>query len=147
VEINWAPVCSPDDRHILYTLFNGGRNELWIADFPAFQSRKMISRWGTVSSPRWHPNGREIFFLQVESGGKSLMSVKAQLEEWEFAEPRKLFDLPEEIPLLTSFDGGFGFEVASDGERFLMMRKAERPDGRQGRVKAWVVQNWFEEFP
>lgn len=138
------PALSTDDRLLAYESAESGRNEVWVVDFPAFTNRSMVSRGGGHHRV-WHPHGTELFYLSAN--GRALMSAKLKPDGRSMDEPIKVFDLPESI------HGGYSwwpnlYDVAPDGERFLMLQKAqeEPTPERAAKPNVRVVQNWFEEF-
>jgi Tol biopolymer transport system component len=139
-----GPGLSPDDRSLAYESIESGRTEVWLVDFPGFTNRLMVSRGG-AHHRLWHPNGTELFFLSGDS--RALMSARLKPGGRGTEEPTKLFDLPESI------QGGYDwwpniYDVAADGERFLMLQKVQEQstDERAAKPNVRVVQNWFEEF-
>ncbi len=133
---------SPDDRLLAYESIESGRVEVYVADFPGFTTKSVVSRGGGRHA-LWHPNGTELFYLSGD--GRALMSGKLKPDGRGTEEPTKLFDLPESI------HGGYSFwpslyDVARDGERFLMLQKVqEDPTVLAAKPSVRVVQNWFEE--
>lgn len=65
-----------------------------------------------------------------------------------FEEPSELFDLAESLHGGLPYWPDF-YDVSPDGERFLMLRKAEDPSSPtgEGKPNVLVVQNWIAEFP
>jgi len=122
---------SPDGRHVAYVSDESGRNEIYVREFPGGQGTKLISMRGGTR-PRWSARGDELFFVADDT----LMAVSVQLE------PRFSAGLPQ--PLFTAakagVDGsqGFGYDVAADGRRFVVVRTITRPERH-----AVVVENWL----
>ena len=51
------------------------------------------------------------------------------------------------MPLFSMTDNRYsGFDVAPDGERFLMLQKTPKSEERRAEEGIVIVQNWFEEF-
>lgn len=141
-------VFSPDERWLALSSAVSGRQEIWVVDFPGLTTRAMVSRAGG-RQPVWHPQGEELFFLSGDQ--RSLMAARWTPARDGFEAPRKLFDLPPEVfwrvGALPSLDPAH-YDVSADGERFLMLRRAEAAGGEDApaRPDALLVQNWFEEF-
>ena len=83
----------------------------------------------------WNPNGRELFFLQENV----IFAVDVQ------SEPNLVLGTPKIL-----FDGDKlgiqmwrGFDVAADGERFIVLKYEGPEEANPGIV---VVENWFAEF-
>ena len=92
----------------------------------------------TSSSARWSPDGKELFYLQ----DKTMMVVAVSAEGSSFSadKPRKLFEAAS--GLKTS---GWHFDVAPDGQRFVMVKSA-REEMDADRTHLTFVFNWFEEL-
>jgi hypothetical protein len=139
------PRLSADERWLTFAAATlGQRSEIWVTDFPEMTNRTMVSRAGG-RVPRWNPNGNEVFFLSLD--GKAMMSVRRQTDATAFDAPQKVFDIPESI--FTGSGNVVGvYDVAPDGERFLMMQRADHSSSTNqvARPNALLVQNWFEEF-
>ena len=80
-------------------------------------------------APRWAHNGRELFYRN----GNKMMVVDIQTEPtFKAGTPRLLFE------------GQFGaWDVAPDGQRFLMVQSVE-PELPP--TKIHLILNWFEEL-
>jgi serine/threonine protein kinase len=121
---------SPDTRWIAYNADNSGRFEVYVTSFPRGGEEMRVSRDGGVQ-PRWRADGRELFFLDLES---RLMSVDVRdtSGRLEFGVPRLLFQAPvEATPEVELYD------VTRDGRRFLMMVPLESSASQIN-----VIVNW-----
>ena len=50
-------------------------------------------------------------------------------------------------PLFSISDHEFGdFDVAPDGERFLMLQSPPKPEEEETEEGIVLIENWFEEF-
>ena len=99
---------SPDGRWLAYQSNETGRNEIYVRPFPKIDGRWQISLSGGTR-PAWARNGRELFYI---NNGK-MMAVSVTLEpSFTVSAPRVLF----EGPYTDNFD------VAVDGQRFLMIK-------------------------
>ena len=139
---NWA--LAPGDRLLAYQSGESGRIEVYVVDFPGFTNKRPVSRDGG-RHPLWNAKGDELFYLDTD--GRTLWSARLKPDGRKFEEPTKVFDLPPDI------HGGFVwwpsfYDVAPDGERFLMLQRigGEAPAGQSARPNVVVVENWFEEF-
>ena len=88
---------------------------------------------GKSTSARWSVDGKELFYLQ----DKTMMAVAVSAEGSSFSadKPRKLFEAPS----------GWRFEVAPDGQRFVMAKPAKEEKDAD-RTQLTFVFNWFEEL-
>jgi hypothetical protein len=132
-------VFSPDGRWLGYTSNESGREEVYIRAFPGPGGKWQISTEGG-SHAMWAPSGRELFYrhrnqmmaVPIEPTGSALSLGRAvSLFEGNY---RKA---PFSVQELVYYD------VAGDGERFVMMAPFQR-EGDPTRLH--VVLNWFEEL-
>jgi len=106
------PHFSPDGLWIAYSSDESGKSEVYVASFPAFDRRRMVSLGGG-GVPWWRADGRELFYMSPD--GK-LMSVAVEPGSLEFSAPTVLFQTPIEAPTLISAQ----YVVAGNGQRFLL---------------------------
>jgi len=125
---------SPDGRHVAYVSDESGRNEIYVREFPSGQGTKLISMRGGTA-PRWSAKGDELFFVADDT----LMAVSVKLV------PRFSAGLPQALfkAAKAGVDGsqGFGYDVAADGRRFVVVQTLTRPERR-----AVVVENWLTKL-
>ena len=107
---------SPDSKWIAYTATDTGRPEIYVQDVPPSGAKYQISSMGAIQ-PRWNRDGSELFFFTI---GGDLMTVDIETP----AGPSKIVALKPGLPkkLFTSvaFQDRNNYEVALDGQRFLM---------------------------
>jgi Tol biopolymer transport system component len=132
---------SADDRWLVFSSDISGRPEIWVAEFPRLGRRQMISRDGG-DSPIWRRNGQELFF--TTSNGHTLMSSRLNPDQTRFEEPKKVFDIPEDIFTSTQVNV---FDVSADGERFLMLRRAADAEDSRTKPNVLLIENWAAEAP
>jgi Tol biopolymer transport system component len=124
---------SPGGRFVAYVSDESGRMEVYVASYPGFEDRTVISTDGGAH-PRWSQDGRELFYRQ----GDALMAAGVDIRRnFRSERPRKLFAGP-----YSSEGRGNQFDVAPDGRRFAMVRDDEASALRE----LTVVQGWFEEL-
>jgi eukaryotic-like serine/threonine-protein kinase len=115
---------SPDGHWMAYVSNESGRPEIYIEPVPGPGGRRQFSSAGG-EEPRWVRNGREITYRN----GSKMMSVLVQIQPaFQTGRPIELFD--------SKFDRGFGvagYDVAPDGQTFLMTR-SEHPAPTEMRV-------------
>jgi len=111
-----------------------GRNEVYVQSTGAEGVTKILSTDGG-EAPRWRADGRELFYMN----GGAIFSIAVQPgSDQEFGAPQKLFsqrllgDFPSPAP------GGRYFDIAPDGQRFLLVLRKE-PSGQS---PVSVVVNW-----
>jgi serine/threonine-protein kinase len=131
-----APAFSPDGRWIAYVSNESRRDEVYVQPHPASGRKWQVSVEGG-REPVWARSGRDLFFRS----GDRMMAVAVQTHpEFTAGQPVALFagryarSDPFSVP---------GYDVALDGQRFLMVKESE-----QGTVHTHVnvVLNWFEEL-
>ncbi len=126
------PKFSPDGRWLAYESDESGRVEVYVRPFPeAEEGRWPISTQGG-SWPVWARNGRELFYRS----GNKMMAVDIETQsDFTAGKPRLLF---ETTPAMARY-----FDVAPDGQRFLMVQAGEQ-QAEANQIN--VVLNWFEEL-
>ncbi len=107
---------SPNGRWVAFNADESGRWEVYLAEFPAFTSKRQISRDGGVQ-PQWRADGQELFFLGPDG---SMMSVRVDTRAGlSVSAPSLLFTTT--IPA-DPFTPQYG--VTADGQRFLGLERA-----------------------
>jgi len=99
---------SSDGRWLVYASNETGRPEIYVAPFPGPGRKWQISTNGGVA-PRWRGDGKEIFYLSLESRVVAV-EVGASAGGFTIGAARALFES-------TAFD-----DVSRDGRRFLLNR-------------------------
>jgi len=90
---------------------------------------------------QWASNGRELFYRN----GRQMMVVAVEPgPTFRVGTPRLLFegDYVQE----GDATGGQFYDVARDGQRFLMVAPPAPGQGEETRPRIVVVENWFEEL-
>ena len=99
-------------------------------------------------TPIWSRDGSELFYITANRNGAAMMVVEyAGDPTFTPSRPERLFALPNRL----DFDSVFRqWDVAPDGERFVMLREAEEDpsddDPRIGPTELVYVGNWFAEL-
>jgi eukaryotic-like serine/threonine-protein kinase len=126
-------VVSPDGRRLAYSSDETGQWEVYVATFPKAGERWRVSTRGG-HQPRWNPDGSELFYIAPD---RQLMSVRlrAGADGFQWDAPRALFQTA--IVDLGAFRSCWGYAVAPDGKRFLILTR--RP---QGTSPAVAILNW-----
>ena len=134
--IEFAPAFSPDGRYLAYVSDESGRNEVYLQSFPGPGVKRQISTEGGVG-PVWARNGRELFYRH----GDKVMAVAVTLRpEFSVASPRALFE--GNYFELGRRDSPANYDVTSNGQRFVMIRNAEK---QTAPTQLNVVLEWFAE--
>ena len=127
-EGRFSPSVAGAPRWVAYTSDESGRNEVYVQSYPAGTNRIAVSGGGG-SSPRWSPDGKELFYLT----GDAVVAVAVRADGT-IGAPRRLFDR-------SNYYLRYGYDVSPDGKRFLMIRRDEGSVPRQLNV----ILNWFDE--
>ena len=119
---------SPDSRWVAYESGESGRSQVYVAAFPGAGAKRQVSTNGGTS-PRWRRDGKELFWL---APGATLMAsmVNGEGSTIEVLSTSTLF--------AARANGDFPYDVAADGQRFLVISAVEDP-GASGIA---VVVNW-----
>ncbi|MGA7236649.1 MAG: protein kinase [Bryobacteraceae bacterium] len=123
-------------RWIAYDFDDSGRREIYVQAFepgkPASAARWQISTGGGIM-PRWRGDGKEIFYLSLE-GRMMAARVSGDGAAFQSSTPQFLFNAtPPELRTPN-----FEYDVSADGERFLMIEPAEKPEYQP----LTIVSNW-----
>ncbi len=122
---------SPDGHWIVYESNESTRNEIYVQPFPGPGGKWQISTSGGTM-PRWSRNGQEIFFRY----GNQMMSVPVETRPaFKAGTPRLLFQ--------GNYLGGSNYDVAPDGQHFLMIKEKE---AQAGSKEVNVILNWFDDL-
>jgi eukaryotic-like serine/threonine-protein kinase len=113
---------SPDGRWIIFSSDESGRNDVYIAPFPSGPKR-MVSKDGG-ETPVWRGDGKELFYVATD-GRLTAVGVTSHGPALDIATPLPLFDLK---PAGTSSYVPHQYDVAPDGARFLVVRRASGED-------------------
>jgi serine/threonine-protein kinase len=138
VEIN-AEI-SPDGRFIAYQSTESGQNQIYVRPFPNVDAGRWQPSTGGGSRPAWNRNGRELFYLD---GSGALTSVPVQLSGPSFSvgNPARVIETHYAAP-----GGARPYDVAPDGQRFLMIKDLSTADDKVTSPSLVVVERWFEEL-
>jgi serine/threonine-protein kinase len=133
-----SPTFSPDGRWLAYSSDRSGTREVYVSPFPDVESARVtVSRNGGLG-PQWAHSGRELFYVD---GGGALVAAEVEAgSQFRVLSSRTLF------PVRGAFYNGVGtdfYDVAPDGQRFLMIRAT---GGAVGNTRHVLVLNFFEEI-
>ncbi len=119
---------SPDGRWVAYHSGESGRVEVYVQSYPPSGGKWQVSK-AEGSDPQWRRDGKELFYL----AGNKVMAVEVQTDSQGFrtGTPQPLFDVP---PMAS---GGKRYQVAANGQRFLVNVPLETPPS-----PITVVTNW-----
>ncbi len=126
----YGPMFSPNGLWIAYSSDESGRREVYVRPFPSAEGKRQVSTGGG-DWPKWHPNGKELFYLN----GDKMIVVDVETEgELTLGDPRLLFEKSLANPY---------YDVTPDGQRFVMIEEGE---SQPAPTQLILVQNWGEEL-
>ena len=103
---------------IAYVSDETGRAEVYVERFPTRGNRQSVSADGG-DDPMWSPTGRELYYRRPSDGAMMAVPI-ATTPTFSAGTPKALFKG-------RYFDaGGHYYDVAPDGQRFLMLKDSER---------------------
>ena len=145
--MDFGPEVSPDGKWLAYHSNISGEFQVYVRPFPNVQDgRSQVSTDGGTRAA-WSRNGRELFYLDRE-GLLTSVAVPAALGATFAPGP------PVKILTRKYYAGASilgldlrGYDVASDGQRFLMIKEPESAGATLPPVvNMVVVVNWMEEL-
>jgi hypothetical protein len=140
---------SPNGRWLAYQSNESGSPEVFVVPFvttssapaqgtasTAASGKWMVSRDGGLMA-KWRRDGRELFYL---SSDNQLMAVEVRGDgaAFEFGAPRALFKVQVRTTNWLGYGVGSNFDVAPDGQRFLVNTVTEAVTQQP----ITVVVNW-----
>jgi serine/threonine-protein kinase len=130
------PQVSPDGRWMAYQSDETGRFEVYVRPYPEVErGRWQVSTTGGAS-PRWNPDGRELFYFD----GTHLLAVPVSPgATFTVGQPKRLFDV---APIGGRL--GADYEVSPDGRRFLFIVAGPLAPAAQAQLV--LVQHWREDL-
>ncbi len=130
------PAFSPDGNWLAYVSDESGQFEVYVQSFPGPAGKWQISSGGGNYAV-WARNGRELFYVS----GDRLMSVTITTQpSFAASSPRPLL---EGRPATLGAFVRAPYDVAPDGQRFIMGRSA---GSESGSTQMHVVLEWTEEL-
>ncbi len=132
------PAFSPDGRWMAYVSDESGRWEVKVRPYPGPGAVTQVSVEGGFE-PTWSPDGREIYYRRRRGNQVMAVSFDPEGRSPRLGKPRLLF----EGRYAHGLPYGRRYDLAPDGERFLMVMEGEPPPPQ---TQYNVVLNWFEEL-
>ena len=121
---------SPDGRWVAYSSSESGLSEVYVARFPGPGGKQQISRAGG-GYPRWRSDGQELFY---QSPDNRLMAAALRVgsDRIEVEGEQPLFEMRAPDGYLRDF-----YDVASDGQRFMLIVPDETTSNPLTLVSSW----------
>jgi Tol biopolymer transport system component len=128
---HFSPADGGHPHWIAYSSDESGKFEVYVRGFPDSGAKWQVSTHGG-SGPRWRADGKELFYLSTEN---KLMASAVRItgNNLEWKSPQPLF-------ALTPEGYGYQYDVAPDGQRFLVFQPVE---GSRSQPMT-VIYNWQE---
>jgi eukaryotic-like serine/threonine-protein kinase len=128
---------SPDNRWVAFDSDESGRREVYVRRFEGSAEKWPVSTAGGTQ-PCWRRNGKELFYLSVDS---KIMAVPVKMgDTFEAGIPRPLFRIDSVMGIDAV--GASEYDVTADGERFLV----SMADAEARSLPITVVVNWTAEL-
>jgi len=122
---------APDGRWIAYSSNESGRNEVYVAPYPATGSKWQVSSNGG-GSPRWRRDGRELFYVALD-GSLTAVALNSRESLFEVDAVETLFK-----PRMRDQFNGIPYDVRADGKAFLVNTLLDRTPPSS----ITIVVNW-----
>ena len=130
----FSPTVSPDGRFVAYVSGDGEDARIWVKPFPRAEGGRWLVTQDQANEPRWSPDGRELFYRTPSY----MVAARVQTDpSFAVLAVDTLFRTQRYYRhnLHPSYD------VSSDGDRFLMIRRAAEDVS-----ELVVVENFTEEL-
>ena len=135
------PEISRDGRWMAYHSNESGQNEIYVRPFPDIDTGKWQVSRGGGRRPVWAPDGRELFYRR--DSDLAMMVVPIETEPtFGPGNPGLLFEATD-FPIQG---GPRRFDIAPDGQRFLMTKEGGTVFENAAAPKITVVLNWNQEL-
>ena len=135
-------IVSPDGRWLAYEANESGRHEISVRPFPDVNSGHWQVSTAGGTRPLWARNGQELIYASPTG---ALMRVGVErASSWAATTPTLVvkegyFTIPTAYP-------GRTYDIAPDGQRFLMIKEGGGADQTAAPPQIIVVQHWTEEL-
>jgi serine/threonine protein kinase len=125
------PSFSPDGKWVAYCSSESGEYKVYVVPFPGPGGKWQVSPGGGCT-PHWRRDGRELFYLSMDS---KLMAadVKATGSSFEVGAVHTLFD----ARLISNFGS---YTVTADGQRFIVVQTPDQPTAAITLVVNWPTE-------
>jgi eukaryotic-like serine/threonine-protein kinase len=135
---------SPDGRWLAYEANDSGRFEIYVRPYPDVNSGHWQVSTGGGTRALWTRSGQELLYASPTG---ALMRVGVERgSSWAATTPTMLVkEGYETIPSATAATGR-GYDISSDGQRFLMIKDGGGSEQTATRPEVILVQHWTEEL-
>ena len=136
---------SPDRTLAAFLSDERGTDEVWLRTWPVAEGKWRVSTGGFASGPRWHPDGRSIYYWKRGTPVDTLF--RAQVDRT----PGVVVRTPEQV-MTRQLNNIYGWDLHPDGTLFIVAVNASTASsGSSASAGATpdrflVVLNWFTEL-
>jgi serine/threonine-protein kinase len=132
---------SPDGRWLAYESNESGRPEVYVRPFPNVDGARQLVSTGGGTRPLWSRNGSELFYYVAPD---TIMALPVRLgAEVVLGNPQ----VGAKGPYSVAINAGRHYDVSADGQRFLVLKDAQAPDGQEPAApEIHLVQHWVQEL-
>jgi serine/threonine-protein kinase len=130
---------SPDGRWLAYADARAGSYEVYVRAFPDNGTQVQISNAGGII-PLWSRNGHELFY-RTEDQRIMVANYTVKGESFVAGKPRVWFGKQ-----LASTGQAVNYDLAPDGNRFLVLMPAESAQPQEAQNHVILVVNFFDEI-
>jgi eukaryotic-like serine/threonine-protein kinase len=137
------PDLSPDGRWLAYQSNETGRFEIYVRPFPNIDDGKWQISSAEGESPKWSPDGLELFFSRPTGSADNGVWVaqRDSVDAARFSAPVRAFTGSDAVVSVART-----FDISADGSRILL-RSAPEVEAQETEVTSLVaVENWFAEL-
>jgi serine/threonine-protein kinase len=137
------PVVSPNGRWLAYQSNESGRFEIYVRPFPDVDSGRWQISTNEGTRPEWSADGKELFYFRENTGnGAEIVAVAVETAEtFRAGAPKALFSGPYLAP--QQLRGVY--DVTADGQRFVLIKRAEGENEAAPQTIV-IVENWLDEL-
>jgi len=142
-----AASVSPNGQFVVYQSNESGRAEVYVRPFPDVSAARWQISTNGGTRPQWSADGRELYYyvgaegldqINDNFGSGALMAVSIDLEPgFRASAPQQLFA----GDYVAASQDGHTYDVAPDGQRFLMIKLAGAVERSQPQLV--FAQNWL----
>ncbi|MCH7596459.1 MAG: hypothetical protein IID35_07855, partial [Planctomycetes bacterium] len=127
-----------DDRWLAYTSNETGQDEVYVQAFPDPGRKWLISTAGGYD-PVWGPDAEALELFYRKGNRMMVVAIRAE-STFSAGTPGTLFEFKDAAAEAAGFRV---FDIAPDGQHFVMIQKGEQSAPP---TQLRVVLNWFEEL-
>jgi serine/threonine-protein kinase len=132
---------SPDGRWLAYESNESGRFEISVRPYPDVNRGHWQVSTNGGTRPLWAPSGQELIYV---SPSGALMRVGVErAASWAATPPTQV--VKEGYVTMPGSLSGRSYEIAADGERFLLIKEGG-PDQAGVPANLIIVQHWLDEL-